>query len=297
MKNSRRHWIPNGFFVLHMGALIFGLVGILIMLPNPDLWSNDPFATDVFTWSMDNAGATHIIFGAACMFAYGVFAIGWRKTTIFAVTSFVLSLSFELFGTGTGWPFGNYEYTGFLGYKILGLVPYSIPLSWFYMGFAAYLLGSLLVKRFWQGRSTLWTVVGGAFLLLVWDLVLDPAMAHESLSIQFWVWDESGPYMGMPTKNFVGWALTGLLFMLVSRLLWKEEVETRKISMTIPFAIYAANLGFAMVLSAAVGLWVPIVLALILGLLPAMIAILPNNPRSASGSSSDVDSTRLARDA
>lgn len=296
MKFTGRYLIPNILFAMHMAALIFGLVGILIMLPNPDIWSGDPFASDVFNWSMENAGATHIIFGAACMFAYGVVAIGWVKTVIFAVTSFVLSLSFELFGTGTGWPFGNYEYTDFLGYKILGLVPYSIPLSWFYMGFASYLLGSLLVNRFGLGRQTLWTVLSGAFLLLVWDLVLDPAMAHESLRIQFWVWDETGPYMGMPTKNFAGWAITGLLFMLVSRLLWKEDVDARNFSMTLPFAIYAANLFFAMVLSAEVGLWIPIVLALVLGLLPAIIAMRPKSFDD-TDSNVDVGSTRLARDA
>lgn len=295
MMNSLRRWLPTGLFVLHMGALVFGLVGILIMLPNPHLWADDPRASQIFTWSMDNAGATHIIFGAACMFTYGVFAIGFVKTAIFAVTSFVLSLSFELFGTGTGWPFGNYEYTDFLGYKILGLVPYSIPLSWFYMGFASYLLGTMLVRRFGLGRPMMWSVLIGAFLLTVWDLVLDPAMAHESLRIQFWVWYETGPYFGMPTKNFVGWAATGLLFMFVSRLLWREDVDTTKTSLNLPFAIYAANLFFAMVLSAEVGLWIPIVLALVLGLLPAVIAILPRT-RVIRSSGSPADSPRLARD-
>src|SRR5688572_12996481 len=126
---ERKWWPTNGLFVAHVAALIFGLVGILIMLPNPDLWQDDPRAVRVFTWSMDNAGATHIILGAAAMFAFGVVAIGWFKTTVFAVVSFVLSLSSELFGTGTGWPFGNYEYTAFLGYKVLDRVPYTIPLS------------------------------------------------------------------------------------------------------------------------------------------------------------------------
>ena len=136
-----RSCLPTILFVAHLGALIFGLVGILIMLPHPELWQDDPSAVEVFTWSMEHAGATHIILGAATMFAFGIVAIGWRKTAIFAAVSYPLSLGSELIGTGTGWPFGNYEYTDFLGTKVLGRVPYTIPLSWFYMGFASFLLG------------------------------------------------------------------------------------------------------------------------------------------------------------
>jgi len=270
-------WLPLGLFIAHLGALIFGLVGILIMLPNPDLWAGDPRAVRVFDWSMEHAGATHILLGAAAMFAFGVLTLGWRKTTIFAVVSFVLSLGFELFGTGTGWPFGNYAYTDFLGTKVLDRVPYTIPLSWFYMGFASYLLGALVAERLGVARRTLWTLALGTWFLTVWDLVLDPAMAHESLRIQFWVWDETGPYFGMPIKNFIGWSVTGLLFMAISRLLWREEVDPRRVSMLFPLAVYAINLVFAMVLSAGVGLWVPIVLATVLGLLPAALAVLPRS--------------------
>ncbi len=275
MTRLSRSSLPAILTAAHLVALVFGLVGILIMLPNPDLWVGDPNAVKVFNWSMEHAGATHIILGAAAMFAYGVFAIGWRKTAIFAVVSYILSLGFELFGTGTGWPFGNYEYTSFLGYKVLDKVPYTIPLSWFYMGFASYLMAATLVRRFWPVGGT-WATIGLAtWLLTVWDLVLDPAMAHESLRIQFWVWDETGPYFGMPIKNFIGWSVTGLVFMAASRSLWREEVDVRRLSMHVPLIVYAANVVFAMVLSAGVGLWIPIILAAALGLVPAAMALWP----------------------
>jgi uncharacterized membrane protein len=273
MTRPDRPWIPTGLFVAHLAALIFGLIGILIMLPNPELWANDPNAVRVFNWSMEYAGATHIILGAAAMFAFGVMTLGWRKTSIFAIVSVTLSLSSELIGTGTGWPFGNYEYTSFLGYKVLDRVPYTIPLSWFYMGFASYLLGALLTARLGVRRQTIWAIALGTWFLTVWDLVLDPAMAHESLRVQFWVWDETGPYFGMPIKNFIGWSLTGLLFMAISRILWRSDADPKVVPMRLPLAVYAANLAFAMVLSAGVGLWFPIVLSAALGLLPAALAI------------------------
>lgn len=274
--------LPNGLFLAHLGALIFGLIGILIMVPNTDLWADSARAREVYAWSMRHAGATHILLGAAAMFAFGVLTIGWWKTSTFAVVSFGLSLSSELIGTGTGWPFGNYEYTDFLGAKVLGRVPYTIPLSWFYMGLASYLLGTLLADRLrLGGNRSIWAIALGTWFLTVWDLVLDPAMAHESLQVKFWIWDETGPYLGMPVQNFVGWSLTGLVFMAISRLLWRENVTTDRVSMRFPLAVYAINVAFAMVLSAGVGLWMPIVLSAVLGLLPAAWALRPR-PRAAA---------------
>lgn len=274
MPTSMQRWLPTGLFIAHLGALIFGLIGILVMLPHPELWSGDPNAVRVFDFSMKYAGATHILLGAATMLAVGVFVLGWRKTAIFAVVSSSLSLMSELIGTGTGWPFGNYAYTDFLGYKVLGRVPYSIPLSWFYMGLASYLLGTVLAARLGLQRRSLWSIILGVWFLTVWDLVLDPAMAHHSLRIQFWVWDQTGPYFGMPIKNFIGWSLTGLVFMVISRALWEEDAIFTARELAIPLSIYIANLVFAMVLSAGVGLWIPIVLATMLGMLPALATVI-----------------------
>jgi putative membrane protein len=281
MTRLNRSWLPAGLFAAHLAALVFGLVGLLIMLPHPELWASDPNAVKVFDWSMRYAGSLHIVLGAATMLAVGVVALGWRKTAIFLAVATGLSLSSELIGTSTGWPFGNYAYTSFLGHKVLGRVPFTIPLSWFYMGLASYLLGSLLAARLGVRRRTAWSLGLGVWFLTVWDLVLDPAMAHHALRVQFWVWDESGPYFGMPIRNFVGWSLTGLLFMAIGRALWRRDVEPERLPMRFPLAVYAANVAFAMVLSAGVGLWLPILLAAALGVLPATLAVRaqPRTPR------------------
>lgn len=273
MNRAQNGSLPTWLFIAHLTALIFGLIGILIMLPNPELWSGDPNGVRVFNFSIKYAGAIHIILGAIAMFVIGGLAIGWRFVGIFFVVAFSLSLTSELLGTGTGWPFGNYEYTDFLGYKVLGHVPYSIPLSWFYMGLSSYMIGSLLARKLNVRRHTAWTIGLGVWFLTVWDLVLDPAMAHESLSIQFWVWSETGPYFGMPTKNFIGWSVTGLLYMGLSRILWKREPNPDQISILLPLAVYLVNMAFAMVLSLSVGLWFPVVLAAVLGIVPALLVV------------------------
>ena len=258
----------------HLAALAFGLAGLLIALPNQRWWAGDPRALPVFDFGMSYGGATHILFGAAAMFAYAWVVIGKRRTLIFFAVSCLLSLSSELIGTGTGWPFGNYAYTDFLGYKVLGRVPFTIPLSWFYLGLAAYMLGTLLASRI-GGRLTFWALFFGVWLLTAWDLVLDPAMADPSLRVQFWTWHESGPYFGMPVQNLVGWSVTGLLYMGLSRLLWQQNMTPVELAPTawFPFAVYAANLIFAMALSLGAGLWPPVVLALVAGMLPAWLAL------------------------
>ncbi len=278
-------------FFAHLAALIFGLAGILIALPHPEWWAGSRYGADVFTFGMTYGGSLHIILGAATMLAFGGITIGWRRTLIFFIVTVMLSLSSELIGTGTGWPFGNYEYTSGLGYKVLGRVPFTIPLSWFYVGFASYLLMNTLAEskaRRYQGALA---VLGGAYLLTVWDLVLDPAMAHESLAIQFWTWFETGPYFGMPLQNFVGWAFTAFVFMGASRLLWRGDVRSTDYTSTIPFAIFVVNMLFAMVLSAGVGLWGPIVLAIIFGITPAAVAW-----RSRPADPDTVSSARPARE-
>ncbi len=259
-------------FAGHLMALAFGLGGLLIALPHPELWAGSRFAAQVFGFGMNYAGSLHIILGAATMLAFGLVFLGLRRTLIFFVVTVSFSLSAELIGTGTGWPFGNYAYTDGLGFKVLGRVPFTIPLSWFSIGFSAFLLGSVLATTRFRRHRAFWSVAIGAYLLTVWDLVLDPAMAHPSMPIRFWTWFETGPYFGMPVQNFAGWTLTGILFMAASRALWRKDVSATEFPAWVPFGVYLANMVFAVALSLSVGLWQPTVAAVIFGCLPALLA-------------------------
>ncbi len=267
--------VATGFLIGHLIALVFGLAGLLIAIPNPDLWADSDLGLRVYDFGMRYAGSLHIVFGASAMFFWGVSAIGLRKTAIFFLSAVPISLSSELIGTSTGEPFGNYAYTNFLGYKVLDHVPFSIPLSWFYVGFATYMIGHVVASRWGVRPRWVYAVICGAWLLTVWDLVLDPAMAHESLSVKFWVWSETGPYFGMPTQNFIGWTLTAIVFMVVARTLWRRDPagDGRQLAIWFPVVVYAANITFASVLSASVDLWVPILLAVMLGFLPSLLAL------------------------
>jgi uncharacterized membrane protein/1-acyl-sn-glycerol-3-phosphate acyltransferase len=262
-------------FCCHLAALVFGLAGLLIALPHPELWDHTTYGAAVFSFGMRYAGSLHILLGAATMLVFGLLFIGVRKTLIFFAASTLISLGMELLGTSTGFPFGPYAYSDFLGVKILGHVPYVIPLSWFSMGLTSLLLAHLLIARTGWSRKTLWSLLLGVYFLTVWDLSLDPAMANANLPLHFWTWYESGPYFGMPISNLVGWSVTGLIYMSVSRLLWRAPLASTTLVAWLPFGMYAANTGFAIALNLSVGIFLPPLIGIALGVLPALLVFLP----------------------
>ena len=267
-----------GLFWIHVVALGLGLFGILVAIPHAGLWNN-PGDLAFFVWALPRGGSMGMVTGALAMLAWGGWAIGWRRTLVFAVISCGISAAAELTGTKTGWPFGGYEYLELLGWKIAGRVPYGVPLSWFYMGFAAYVLATSLVPAVVSGRVWL-RVLLGTWLLTAWDLVLDPAMVALP-QIRFWEWHEHGAYFGMPLRNLLGWYATGAAFIGISRWTWHGDLDTNDIDLTLPFAVYVANIAWSMILATSAGLWQPALAAIALSLLPAMAAVRRPSPRTA----------------
>ncbi len=279
MRTYRIAWFV---FFCYVMALGFGLGGIAIALRRPELWAHLELGRKIYAFGMHWGGVGYIVLGALAMLLYGWQALG-RRVLWFFLISTTLSLAAELIGTSTGWPFGNYSYTAGLGPKILDRVPFTIPLSWFTVGLASWILATQLSKR-WLRTTAAWiTIPIGVWLLVVWDLVLDPAMAHETMQARFWVWHQTGSYFGMPLINFVGWALTGAAFLTVTRLIWRSDLPST-LPAGLPFAVYAANMLFASVLCIVVGLWPPVIIAAVLGLIPATLAVLAKErPRDDSG--------------
>jgi putative membrane protein len=256
-------------FALHALALLLGLFGLLIAMPHPELFAGNAAATVFYAKAMTGTGGTAMFLGALTMIAFGVRQLGARRTLIFFLAATIISATAELTGTKTGWPFGGYEYTNFLGPKLLGRVPAAIPLSWFYMGFASLLIANAITR----GRLG-WSLLLGTWLLVSWDLVLDPSMAAPNLQyIHFWIWHETGPYFGMPLRNLAGWFGTGFIFIALARLAWNERAAPR-VPLAVPYAIYAINVGWSMILSVAAGMWPTAVAAVVVSLAPATFALI-----------------------
>jgi uncharacterized membrane protein len=204
------------------------------LLPPYPEWLQTPQNQKVMALGYTYGGATTVTLGAISGLAFLAWAVGTRKALITFAVSFLLALTSEYVGTRWDYPFGAYEYTSQLGYKIGGKVPFNIPTSWFYM-----LVASLAIcGRFLKGTDDnvskwWWSLVGGVVLTL-WDVSMDPAMVKTT----HWIWeigdlsDRSAfeqligkpIFFGMPITNWLGWLLTGILVPRDARLRAAERV-------------------------------------------------------------------------
>ncbi|NER84152.1 MAG: carotenoid biosynthesis protein, partial [Leptolyngbya sp. SIO1D8] len=124
----------------HVLSMFFGLAGLLWVMPHPEMLNYLPAGSTLFRWSLAGGGVAYILLGVAAVGIYGFRKLGVKALLTFFVPAIAISLTSELLGTSTGFPFGEYSYLSGLGYKIAGLVPFTIPLSWFYLGISSYLL-------------------------------------------------------------------------------------------------------------------------------------------------------------
>ena len=257
-------------FSVHLASLIFGLAGLLIVLPNTAFITALPeFGQQAFQWSMAGGGAVYMISGALAVSIYAYRNLSLWHWLTFMMPALVVSTGAELLGTSTGFPFGEYHYLSGLGYKIAGLVPFTIPLSWFYLGFSAYLLAYMGSVGLGKLR-VLSAIAFGSLLLTSWDFVLDPAMSQTTMP--FWAWDQPGAFFGMPYQNFAGWLGTGAVFMAIAAMLWKAKpLEASNIPLGLPLSVYLSNFTFAMIISIDSKIYFPILLGLLLGVLPALL--------------------------
>jgi len=255
-------FVGRSLLAAHLASIAFSLAGMLIALRYPEMWADSPAATAAFSLGMRWGAAGQIVLGAGAALALGGATLGWRRTATFFAIATLVSLAAELVGTTTGWPFGAYRYGDALGPKILERVPYAIPLSWFYLGLATTVIASHLAARVGPERRAAATVLIGAWLLTVWDLVLDPAMAHPAMPLKFWVWHEEGAYFGMPLANFAGWAITAATFIGLARAVSGEMTVTRP-ALRWAIVLYGANLLFAALLDAGAGFLGPLAFAVV----------------------------------
>ncbi|MBE9075599.1 gamma-carotene 1'-hydroxylase CruF [Microcystis sp. LEGE 08355] len=265
--------IEKALLIGHIVSMAFGLAGLLLVLPHPEFVANLPdFGKTAFAWSMAGGGVVYMVLGMAAVAVYAYRTLGVWHWLGFMVPAISLSLCSELLGTSTGFPFGHYRYLSGLGYKIAGLVPFTIPLSWFYLGFSAYIIArvGLSTLALPQWLQNLGAIAIGAVLLTSWDFVLDPAMSQST--IPFWIWEQPGAFFGMPYENFAGWFGTGCVFMTVATLIWQvQPVKLPSQDLTLPFVMYLGNFGFATVMSIGAGIYPPIFLGLLTGILPLIL--------------------------
>lgn len=185
--------------------------------------SNHEFLRRVYVIAFPAFAQVHIALSAAVVLWHVSTRIGWPAYSAFVL---IVSTTFlvEWIGASTGWPFGVYAYGTALGPLIAGKVPIWVPVSWFSIAVPAY---SLSLQAFPDQNSRLRRIACGAFLIALWDVVLDPAMSRLT---GYWIWSESGLFFGMPLKNLAGWFSTGAVLMIVVEIMggarWGKKLSS-----------------------------------------------------------------------
>ncbi|MFS0516591.1 gamma-carotene 1'-hydroxylase CruF [Nostoc sp. UIC 10607] len=256
----------------HIVSKAFGLVGMLLVVPNAEIIFNlSQVGETAVQLSMAGGGVVDIILGTIAVSIYAYRTLGLGTWLAFMLPAMFISLGSELLGTSTGFPFGDYSYLSGLGYKIAGLVPFTIPLSWFYVGLSSYLIartGLKVAQKPSWGRHIA-AIAVGALLFTCWDFALEPAMSQTSLP--FWYWEQPGAFFGTPYQNYAGWFGTSALFMSVAGLLWRNtSIKLERSQLNLPLVVYLTNFAFAAGLSLAAGFSIPVLLGLLLGVAPAV---------------------------
>lgn len=153
---------------------------------------------------------TTVLLGYATSASHALLTRGPRAAALLVAVTTGGGFAVEALGVATGFPFGEYTYSGDLGPRLAG-VPIVVPLAWTWMAWPAW-LAALRVTRSRPGRVLL-AAVG----LAAWDLFLDPQMVAEG----YWTWADPHPALpgvpGVPAGNYLGWLAVALVMAALIR--------------------------------------------------------------------------------
>jgi carotene biosynthesis associated membrane protein len=196
-------------FWLFVGSISFSVAGMLLLKLFP---ATMELFGPIYTKLVKTPTWTFMTMLAILpVLMYGT-SLGWWRMFAFVAWGCLVGAASELIGTtgvltvsGVPLPFGEYNYTNWLGPKIAGHVPYFIPPSWFAMSIVSLDLARRITRKRWG-----YVLLGTTFMVL-WDVALDPAMNQ---AFPFWNYAADGFFFGMPFSNWVGWFGVTLLIML-----------------------------------------------------------------------------------
>jgi putative membrane protein len=246
-------------------------------------WMQGPYTATVYEISWKYTGQVYVIAGLLAAWLHAVPRFGAGRASALFGTAIVVALASELGGTNVGIPFGAYHYTSMLGYRVLGDVPYVIPLSWCYMLYACLAMCSRVLPHETPRARWTWALAAG-LMLTAWDVPLEVHMTNVSPA--HWVWDYAAMpswipnvltrpvFHGMPLTNWIGWVLTAtliarLMLAIVPPARWARLVAPA----TLPLVLYAVNGVMPIATIARHGYWLAAALGTAAMALPLVLAL------------------------
>ncbi|MGQ0541008.1 MAG: isopentenyl-diphosphate Delta-isomerase [Blastocatellia bacterium] len=151
-------------------------------------------------WSHVVSAINVVVFALPTLWAMKMW-LGWRDGSILAAVLGLYALIIEASAIITGFPYGHFGYSDHLGFKLFGLVPWTVAFAWTPLILGAYsVAANLFEKRIPRIAAT-------TILLTSFDVALDPG----AVMLGFWKYADGGAFYGVPLSNFLGWLVSGLL--------------------------------------------------------------------------------------
>lgn len=169
---------------------------------------------------------------------------GWRKTFLWLIIGYVVAWASEVSSIHNGFPYGlyYYKYENLVGELMVAGVPFWDSLSYPFMIFAGYTTAKFILTspcqqvttsasqqskplddmKTWR-RVDLKTILFGAFLTMLLDIIIDPltVMGSRWFLGDIYYYPNGGQYFGVPITNFAGWFLVPLVVILAFQLTGK----------------------------------------------------------------------------
>jgi uncharacterized membrane protein len=281
--------LATSFLAAHVTLIAFSTAAMVTILNRPaGAWVQQEPAATVMRLGWRFSGPLYVLLGALAALAFLARAVGTRRALTLFVAAAGISLGVELIGTSTALPFGEYHYSSLLGYRVLGLVPFPIPVSWFYM-----LAGCLtIVSRRAAAADNAatkwrWAALAGS-VLVAWDISMDPAMvrtAHWSwgagqvfrnTGLPGWIstFFSGNTFYGMPLSNWLGWYLTGTIIARVMLGVVSPRLVAERLGRSRFFVLlYLVNGIMPVAICLRDGLWGAAALGATAMLVPGVVAL------------------------
>ena len=161
----------------------------------------------------------------AVYFVAGWRHIGWKRTLAYIPLGYGLAWVSEFSSIHWGFPYGDYFYIQSTAHRELWVfgVPFMDSLSYVFLSYCSYSLAVFLMSpvTLWSGnlialetsliRRSWQTLILGAFLFVLLDIVIDPvALQGDRWFLgRIYGYRHEGFYFGIPISNFGGWLFVG----------------------------------------------------------------------------------------
>ena len=230
---------------MYKKSFIIAFYSIFVLLGSLSL----VFIPNALAYSSGSIAALFVLSAPLLYFLYSKF--GLRMSVLFVGTLSIFALVVEYIGLRTGWPYGSFVYTGHLGYKILGVLPWTVGLSWMP------LVAGAVSLVYTNTQRKILRIILPVILLVVFDLMLDPVAVHLGM----WSYLHGGLYYDVPIQNFIGWIFSGLVGSLIC-FAFLDKLSGKKIYQ-LSYSFFM-SIVFWSIVSIGLGLRLPVIFGLCL---------------------------------